>query len=311
MRFLLALLKFFSFFAADTRVENDLKNVADIPARFTGYDRGAWELKKTSQGDYSYFEIAGPSPDAPVLVMIHGLSLDGRTFAHLSSLSAYFRLLAINLPETSPLYTGRLSDFCTILSQWLAEAGVDRFHLAGCSFGGIIAQHIAAGCLKDRIQSVTLLASYIPGYNKSDIRNLSFRAETFRTLSDTRMFWMMELLRKRALRSVSRSGKYDIKNIIFQRPPYYARQVLESMYRYSGIDAAKAIDIPVLQVHGSKDQALPKKKARETLKYFKHIKYCEIPGGGHSFVYEDAKELIPLMLRFYSSNAIIKPNEVQ
>ena len=44
MRFLLSLLKFFSFFAADTRVENDLKNVADIPARFTGYDRGAWEL---------------------------------------------------------------------------------------------------------------------------------------------------------------------------------------------------------------------------------------------------------------------------
>ena len=99
----------------------------------------------------AYVEWPGPSPDAPVLLCVHGLTRNGRDFDVLAAaLSKHYRVVCPDLPGrgksewlsdaadyATPLYLGDLTAL-------IARLGVERVDWVGTSMGGILGMLIAA-----------------------------------------------------------------------------------------------------------------------------------------------------------------------
>ncbi len=84
---------------------------------------------------------------APV-VLIHGLGASHRAFDDFISLhAAQYRLLAVDLPEvggSGPWAPRAPAAIAQALAQHLASRNVERYHLVGHSFGGLVALSLAA-----------------------------------------------------------------------------------------------------------------------------------------------------------------------
>lgn len=114
------------------------------------------ERSLTSIGPHGFHRLAyaewpGPSPDAPVLLCVHGLTRNGRDFDVLAeALSNHYRVVCPDLPGRGksewlsdaadyayPLY---LADITTLI----ARLDVERVDWVGTSMGGIIGMLFAA-----------------------------------------------------------------------------------------------------------------------------------------------------------------------
>lgn len=101
--------------------------------------------------------------DGPALVLLHGLGGSRISWEpQLTGLAEQMRVVAWDLPGygaspplEGPLTFGSLAD---AVAGLLDELAVERAHLAGISFGGMIAQYAAARHA-DRIDTLTLLAT--------------------------------------------------------------------------------------------------------------------------------------------------------
>ncbi|MEJ8574263.1 alpha/beta fold hydrolase [Microbaculum marinum] len=100
--------------------------------------------------------------DGPVLVLCHALALDHRMWAETARILApRFRVIAPDLmghgqdEVTVPKDIGELADDVGML---LDARNVDRFHLAGISMGGAVAQHLAIRA-EDRVAGLALMAT--------------------------------------------------------------------------------------------------------------------------------------------------------
>jgi 3-oxoadipate enol-lactonase len=111
---------------------------------------------------FAWREHPGP-PQGPTLVLLHGLMGSRLSWEpQLSCLGDTARVVAWDLPGygdsaalPGPVSWSGLADAVVRLADTL---GADAFHLAGISFGGMIAQYVAAGH-PGRLRSLALLAT--------------------------------------------------------------------------------------------------------------------------------------------------------
>ena len=88
------------------------------------------------------YERAGSGPP---LVLLHGFVGDGRSTwsAQLDDLSADFTVVAWDAPgagrSARPPDSFRIADYAGCLAEFLRVLGLDRPHVVGLSFGGIVA----------------------------------------------------------------------------------------------------------------------------------------------------------------------------
>ncbi|MCZ7358637.1 MAG: alpha/beta fold hydrolase, partial [Candidatus Methanoperedens sp.] len=83
--------------------------------------------------------------DGPALVLLHGFIIDSRMWRlQLESLSDQFTVIAWDAPGTGqssdPPETFGIGDWVDCLAGLLDAAGVQRAHILGLSWGGILAQ---------------------------------------------------------------------------------------------------------------------------------------------------------------------------
>src|SRR3990172_174574 len=81
----------------------------------------------------------------PVLVLLHGFLLDSRVWrSQLESLSDHFTVIAWDAPgagqSSDPPETFGIGDWADCLAGLLDAAGVQRAHILGLSWGGLLAQ---------------------------------------------------------------------------------------------------------------------------------------------------------------------------
>ena len=113
-------------------------------------------------GDGTAYELSG-SEDAPVVVLIHGLGLNRRTWQwHEPKLAARYRVLTYDLfghgESGAPLQTPSLLLFSEQLFALLDHLGVDRGALVGFSLGGMINRRFALDH-PDRVTALAILNS--------------------------------------------------------------------------------------------------------------------------------------------------------
>lgn len=120
-------------------------------------------LLNTSRGPAHWLECNNV-PDAPTVVLIHGLGGDaGFWAAELHALASRYRVLAVDLRgsgktpgSTLPFTTRDLAlDVLAILDQ----AGVETAHVVGFSMGGTVAQAMAVAA-PQRLRSLVLAATF-------------------------------------------------------------------------------------------------------------------------------------------------------
>jgi len=120
--------------------------------RLPGATRRGWDIppgrhvELPGRGTTFIRDVAGPTPKAPTVVLLHGLGASGALnwFSTFGPLSRHFRVIAIDHRghahglRTSSRF--RLADCADDVAALADELGIARFVAAGYSMGGPIAQ---------------------------------------------------------------------------------------------------------------------------------------------------------------------------
>lgn len=136
---------------------------------FAAYDAtlALWSVPVTSRTIATRFgpthiNVCGPE-DAPPLVLLHGAAISSTMwYTNVAALSTTYRMIAPDIigemgksVRTQPLT--KPEDFVNWLRDLLDGLGIDQAHVAGISFGGYIALHLAHSA-PERVRKLILLS---------------------------------------------------------------------------------------------------------------------------------------------------------
>ena len=256
-----------------------------------------------------YVDYGGPA-DAPVVVLVHGVGgshLDWDLLA--PKLTARFRVLAADLPGFGLSGPGRrpatVPRNVDVLARFIREAGRPPVVLVGNSMGGMIAILLAART-PQLVRGLVLLDPALP----APARILRSPA-TVAALALHALPGVGELLRRRRRRRIGpRASVHESLRLCGIDPDALPVELIErsvaladSRADVAGTNRAflsasrslawalarartyhtvmAAIEVPVLLVHGDRDQLVPVEAARATSSRQPAWDYLELHGVGH------------------------------
>ncbi|MDO9706917.1 alpha/beta fold hydrolase [Paracraurococcus lichenis] len=224
------------------------------------------------------------------LVLLHCLGQSWRFWDVLEPLTDRYELIAYSLPghADTPLPAGQYDQEATTrqLKELAEREGLTRFHLAGISMGGSLAQHFA-GTHPDMVEKL-ILCDCTPRYNEESRANWPVRAKIAREQGVTALIPML-------------LGVFFTPGSVAGNGPN-VRHVVETFEACSGegyalacewlamVDAreqAKRIEAPTLIMLGSEEREAFKEAAawmQANIPGSRGI--VEVPAAGHASVRE-------------------------
>ncbi|HJZ48516.1 MAG TPA: alpha/beta fold hydrolase [Roseiflexaceae bacterium] len=132
-----------------------------VPAELRAFSREA----VLENGLRLHYYEAG-APDAPPLILIHGLGDEADTWRHvLIPLSQQYRVIALDLPgfgrSARPRRAYTLGFYAQSVASLMARLGIGRAALAGSSLGAAIAQRVALA-RPDLVERLILVDGALP-----------------------------------------------------------------------------------------------------------------------------------------------------
>ena len=281
-----------------------MAQIGDMETSRLDVDLNGWEynhvVSRRSGATYFYYHMASRRPDAPKLVLVHGLFLDGRNFLFFDSLADYFELFALQLPHQSSFYKGYLEDFVDLLQDFIDAQAFERIHLCGISLGGMISMKYAGGSPKTPVDALYLISTDTA---KSMAALEKQRQNARRALKvigdrDDLTICLIDELRKRRMKTASSEEQEVLKLFALKHPSFY-RQVLHAAVNNDKLLPIHNITAPTLIVHGDADKTLPFASAKHLVDVIPDATMAVIGGGDHDIAYTRAKEVVPLLARHY------------
>lgn len=263
-----------------------------------------WQLRevysKESGLTHRYYFHYGPTDDAPVFLMLHGLFLDGRGFEKMHSLSKRWQLIAYDFPESSAAYRGDMNDFKYLLDDFLDTMKIDDLYLCGVSFGGGIALRYAASHVR-RIRVLVLISTFVMNLTHDDRIKSREIAKTLLTRSDGKLQWLIT-----ALIGLSGNSNHLFKSSIipFLRIKHFNwyKQVLRSITTCEGTEDALQVKCPVLVLYGTHDRAVSCSHAKLISSHIPHAEIQIIEKGTHSMAFLQGSMLAMRIHKFCTDN---------
>ncbi len=272
-----------------------IKNIPSIESQFAAMDLQGWEYRTIASSKpgmmHRYLYHPGPSIDAPVFLLIHGMNLDARNFLHLGSLAKKYQLLAYDFPDQSPFYNGSLDGFTLLLQEFLQKLDVRDLHIAGVSFGGVVALRLAANSPALNIRSLVLASSGVVGTNEQERKRNKNMGAWVASLKDYQVYWVMEKITTSFMRNLSKNDAKAISSILRLKHPTFYRQVVASTGGYDASIDARSLKCPVLVLVGSKDEIFP---PGDTIAVRANIPAAQIqivPGATHAMTFVAATDI--------------------
>lgn len=211
-------------------------------------------------------EVAGPSPTAPVVILLHGLGASGALnwFSAFGPLSRRFRVIAVDhRGHAHGLRTARrfrLADCADDVAALADELGIASFIAVGYSMGGPIAQLVWKRH-REKVDGLVLCAT-----------SRNFRGRWRERLEFAGLGMLVAALRvapRRAMEEVVDQLPIDLPDhadsrwALHELQAHDIRMVIEaaeSLGRFSSRDWIGDIDVPVSVVVTSDDRLVPARR---------------------------------------------------
>ncbi len=244
---------------------------------------------------------AGP-PDAPVLLLVHGLGDESDTWRHLiHPLSMHQRVIAPDLPgfgRSDPLPSYAIPDIIHVLLDLLDTLSISSATLVGSSLGGMLS-HAIAIAYPDRVQGLVL----IDGHLAANKQKLSLGSLLFMVPGIGE--WLYNRYRKhpQAAYASLRPFYANLENLpaadrefLFQRvnervwSDRQRRAYLATMRNTASWmiaqqralrDNLKALAVPTLVIFGEEDHIIPIENAYMLPELQSTAQLVILPGVGH------------------------------
>jgi pimeloyl-ACP methyl ester carboxylesterase len=243
-------------------------------------DRGEVEV----EGLRIAYERAGTGPP---LVLLHGYIGDGLGLWHgqLGELSDEFTVVAWDAPgagrSSDPPESFRIGEYADCLSGFIEGLGLERPHVAGLSFGGILALELHRR--HPGVARTLVLASAYAGWAGSLPPQV---AETrLRQALDLADLPPEELVRALAPTMFSESEPAELVDrflaSMFEVHPAGFRAMARASAEADLRDALPGIDVPTLLLYGDADVRAPMEVADQLHAAIPHSRLVLLPGAGH------------------------------
>ena len=273
-------------------------------------------MSTATNGDVSIYYEAFGDPTRPTLLLINGLGSQCINYAtewcEMFAAEGYqvvrFDNRDVGLSsklDDNPDYSA--ADMASDAVAVLDAIGVDRAHVMGCSMGGMIVQRLAIDHA-DRLLSMTSVMSRTgePGVGDSSPEALAIlmgkpaksRAEYIeRQVAALHVYgskpeWLDdEFIAARAAAAYDRCFC----------PAGIARQMMAIGRDGSRSEALRAVDVPALVLHGSRDTLIDPSGGRQTADVIPGARYVEIEGMGHDYPVAVWREWVDIWADFAKS----------
>ena len=260
------------------------------------------EIRSESGHTYRYLHAPGPSADAPVMVLLPGGIFDSRIWLYTGDLAGRFEVVALDWPDNSLFYSGRVEDFGEVAADFLLTLGLSRFHLAGVSMGTFAAVDLASR-KADRFEvlSLTLVSSAMFAITEEEVKGRTKLAKKALGFAPEKLRGIVEWKAGRAKYDPA-PGEVRQADLFYARPYSYYHQVFGMAWNQGDRPQdTGSIRCPVLFLHGTRDETFPVDVARLNSTVFtgaKATKWVEIEGGRHSMVFSHGPRVAAEILAF-------------
>jgi 3-oxoadipate enol-lactonase len=261
--------------------------VVSIPIDVDG-DRFAWRESMLESGS------------GAVLVLLHGLGGSRLSWEpQLHGLAATSRVVAWDLPgygNSAPL--DRAVDFTSLADavvDFLDVIGADTVHLAGISFGGMIAQYVAAR-YPDRLLSLTLLSTS-PAFGLDGTKPDEWRAARLGPLEAGRepAEFADDVLAAIAGPEITPEALAGQRAAMGRVPGSALRLSIDCLVTHDSRALLPDIIAPTLCVVGELDLETPVAYAFALADLIPHARLVVVPGAGHLLNVEAPDEVNRLL----------------
>ena len=239
-----------------------------------------------------YHELHGPS-DAPPLILLEGMGGDIPGWRrNIPVLATELRVIAYdfrgNGNSDEPTGPVTMATFVDDTLALLDTVGVERAHVYGQSFGGMVAQELAI-THPERARTLILGCTHAgPRHALRSKASSMPKGEPWRAMyapgfPDAHQEHVAEDLRIGAAQP---------------RHPEGGRRQWEAMQGFDGYDRLPTLRIPTLVIHGTEDQAISVENAKLLAERIPGAELVLLDGAGHLYHSERAAEADAAVLDF-------------
>lgn len=297
-----------SLFVPRRRYQRRLQQIIDQDEKNEGVDLQGWSFHKVPRSDgagvHRYYHFPSRRPDAPAILFLHGLNLDGRNFLGMKPLADAFELYAYDFPEADEGFTGDVDDFTPMLDDFRAVIGREAVHLVGVSFGGMVALRYTGTHPAAPVSSLVMISSQIPGYREADLDQTRAMDDLVRGAPDDKLYWLLERLRRRHLRHLSSGQRRQFAPLIRPKKIDWYRQVTASIREYRGGDDAARVRCPAMLVLGTEDQLVALESVVDFREAIGHGRVEILDGAVHDVSLTHPERVVERLQSFYTDPTV-------
>ena len=231
----------------------------------------------------------------PVLVLLHGFLLDSRMWRpQLESLSNHFTVIAWDAPgagqSSDPPETFGIGDWADCLAWLLDAAGVQRAHILGLSWGGLLAQEFYRRH-PARARSLVLADTYAGWRGSLPEPIVEERLATcLRDASLPGSELVPRYLPGMFSESATQEVREELASIMSDFHPVGFRLMAASLARTDTRDLLPNIRVPTLLIWGDADERSPMSVAYRIRDAIPGARLAIISGAGHVSNLEEAAQ---------------------
>jgi len=259
------------------------------------------------QGHRIAYRIAGTGP---ALVLLHGFLCDSRVWrTQLEDLSDRFRVVAWDAPgagaSPDPPDPFTITNWANVLDGFLDTLGVERAHILGLSWGGLLAQELYL-IHPSRVLTLVLADTYAgcTGSFSDEIaeqrlerceRESTLPAEEFLDLWVPNEFFTP---------AVPREIEAEMRTIVADRHPLGFRLMARSLAEGNTTEFLPSIDVPTQLLWGDQDLRSPVSVGERFRDAIAGSELAVIAGAGHMSNMERPRAFNEHVRRFCSAHTV-------
>lgn len=271
-------------------------------------------FQTTQSRPHLAYELSGTEGENVVLIQGLGMGRKGWN-AQVPMLSRQHRVLAFDprdIGDSEKVPEGySIATLAEDVLRLADEVGWARFHLAGVSMGGLVAQEVALAA-RGRVKSLALIACHAGGVTAPVptwralwlLCQLAMKRKSGRKEALSRLLLSPEFLKQASPMSV------DSRMLLTaQEPPSVLWRQVSAVFRHDVRRRLPSLRLPTLIVKPGKD-ALCRPGHSDTLKaLLPHAEVHEFPGSGHAVIFEHAEAVNERLLAHVTAAATLNQKE--